>query len=1051
MTTPTVPPFDLAGPLPTGLTVLEASAGTGKTWAISALAIRYLADGLVTAPHLLAITYTHLAGADLRARLFQRLQDVVRLTASRLDGRPDTPDALVDVICSGPDDEAAARLSRLHQAVGDFDSATVATIHEFCQRAGEWLGPSAGMGRTGVDEEAAAALAAQTVADQTLVQQLRRDNQLSAQQCAALGRSALANPWLPIVPGDDQAGLFARGCRTEYARRKAALGADDFTDMARRLDQSLGSTTLGATAAEALCSRFHVVLVDEFQDTDPVQWSILRQAFHGRRPLVLVGDPKQSIYGFRGADVHAYLEAVTQADATYTLPVNYRSDKPVVQAINQVFSGTDFGLDAAPIPMRESTAWHEEARLDHAGLEIRRLPVNAGRSALADDVVAWVAGLLSSHPRLCVDGRWRQLRADDIAVLVSYNQRGEQLSGRLRQAGVPAVFSGTASVFGSLAAEEWLLLLDALAHPRPDTIRRAMAGRLVGLSLTQLASPDDAATAHWAARLREWSGDGLGPADVLQRLDDSAGLSSRLLAAPDGERLLTDVRHLAELLQARADGAVDAAGLQTWLRAQYRRAVDSGGGDKTRRLETDRPAVSVLTIHAAKGLEFPVVLVPATADAPRQTWAGTDYPMIWREAGHQMIDTRTGGEGQAVRYRAWADEQSAEDRRKLYVALTRASSLVVTWVGRRQSTFSGLVADWGVDDSRPGVRLVAVPQSVAPPQLPPASQPPILGANMFQRRIDAYWTRTSYSGLTSGLHGAASEPSDLADEPDTGGDETRTPSPGDDSPLSPMDALPAGAAFGTIVHGVLQDCDPASPTLHHDLVEAAVSWRDRSVLPDLDVDALASALELVSHTPIAGATSLADIGARRRLAELTFEMPLGDGDRRHSLAELAALFDDPALVPADDPLLGYGAQLAGSAAAPRLLAGFLTGSIDAVMELPDGRLLLIDYKTNRLGPSGGPDLVSCYSRPAMAAAMCQAHYPLQALLYAVALRRYLAWRRPDQSFDDQWAGVAYLFVRGMAGPGTPVDGGWPTGVFGWRPSPELIARADEVLRGGDAQ
>jgi len=219
------------------------------------------------------------------------------------------------------------------------------------------------------------------------------------------------------------------------------------------------------------------------------------------------------------------------------------------------------------------------------------------------------------------------------------------------------------------------------------------------------------------------------------------------------------------------------------------------------------------------------------------------------------------------------------------------------------------------------------------------------------------------------------------------------------------------------------------------------------------VEHLSDALVAMLNTPLgswAGDVTLASLGSARRLAELSFELPLGSGPDSLPVAALARLFGDPRLVPPDDLLAGYGDQLLASTAAPRQLRGFLTGSIDAIHELADGRLVLFDYKTNRLGPPEGPDPLSGYGRAAMARAMTAANYPLQALLYAVALRRYLAWRRPSAEFDDQWAGVAYLFVRGMAGAGTPLNDGLPTGVYAWRPSPELIQAADGVLAGGVA-
>jgi len=704
--------------------------------------------------------------------------------------------------------------------------------------------------------------------------------------------------------------------------------------------------------------------------------------------------------------------------------------------------------------MRTSSARHVEPRLRGsltAGFEIRRasLAKLTPWQAVPADLVAWVASALADPPELKDAGGWRQLAASDIAVLVGTNRDGESISQALRENGVPAVFSGVSSIFASPAVDEWVTLLDALASPRPDTLRRAMAGQLIGLTLRELAQDDDL-TGMWAATMRDWS-HSVRPAAIIDRLDATADLSVRLVNQPGGERLLTDVRHLAELLAQEAGEAGNPAQLAVWLQTKHRLAIQSGGGDRSRRLETDHPTVSVMTVHAAKGLEFPVVLVPAAADAPRHLWGSPGYPLAVRRDGHRVIDTSTGGPGQKARWQAWADESAADDRRRLYVALTRASSLTIAWVNDRSSTLSQLIAQWPQPPD--AVRLVDVTRLPPKAATPIATAPPALAVNTMTRTVDNTWVRTSYSGLTADLHGAVSgAPEATWDEVD-GGDEEPERAP-DDAVLSPMDGLPAGAGFGTIVHAVFEACDPASATLHDDLIEAATRLRERSTLPDLDTSHLADALVQVLNTPLgplADGLSLADLGSQRRLTELGFELPLGDvSGAAGQVADLAALFRNPDMVPLDDPLHRYGAALADSAAAERYLHGFLTGSIDNIVELPSNagppRVFLIDYKTNRLGPAVG-DPVSAYSRPAMAAAMIEAHYPLQALLYAVALRRYLAWRRPDVSFDDQWAGAGYLFVRGMAGPSTPVSDGMPCGVFGWRPSAAMIEAADAVLRG----
>jgi len=335
--------------------------------------------------------------------------------------------------------------------------------------------------------------------------------------------------------------------------------------------------------------------------------------------------------------------------------------------------------------------------------------------------------------------------------------------------------------------------------------------------------------------------------------------------------------------------------------------------------------------------------------------------------------------------------------------------------------------------------------------------------------------RTSYSGLTADLHASAAYDSAPASAPLTDEPELDTPpldTPERDTTASsaqsvpsdqtggtdqsdlpsPLAGMPAGAQFGTVVHAVFEQVDPASPTLGADLTAACADQAGRVWLPGLDPDSLARGLETVLRTPLGALGDghcLADLPARDRLAELEFELPMSQTDQRRTVADLADAFTR--FVPPDDLLADYGRRLATSAAAPRVLAGFLTGSIDALLRLPGPRprFLLIDYKTNTLaGRPDEPALARHYHPAAMAEAMMAAHYPLQALLYAVATRRHLARRVPDYDPTRDFAGVGYLFVRGMAGPKTPLVDGMPCGVFTWHPSDDLVVAASTVLAGG---
>lgn len=331
-------------------------------------------------------------------------------------------------------------------------------------------------------------------------------------------------------------------------------------------------------------------------------------------------------------------------------------------------------------------------------------------------------------------------------------------------------------------------------------------------------------------------------------------------------------------------------------------------------------------------------------------------------------------------------------------------------------------------------------------------RPTTLRAARLDRTIDAGWRRTSYTALVAAAHdrapGVATEPDPLtvADEPteETTDDDAVTDIDADGLALpSPMNGLPYGAAFGTLVHAVLETVDVDAPDLRTEVERCAIPAVASAGL-DLDLGHLVDALVAVLSTPLhlAGGRDpdlrLADVPRRRRLAEVDFEFPLAAGTG--AVAAIADLMD--LHLPQDDPMRGYASVLR-ELGDPEL-RGFLTGSIDAVLGVPVGehlRYLVVDYKTNRMGPG---DLSALdYDGPAMTAEMIRSHYPLQAMLYAVALYRYLRWRLSDPQAQDRLGPVLYLFVRGMAGPATPAG----IGVLRWDvPGPLVVALSD--LLGG---
>nr|MBA2390021.1 PD-(D/E)XK nuclease family protein [Geodermatophilaceae bacterium] len=315
-----------------------------------------------------------------------------------------------------------------------------------------------------------------------------------------------------------------------------------------------------------------------------------------------------------------------------------------------------------------------------------------------------------------------------------------------------------------------------------------------------------------------------------------------------------------------------------------------------------------------------------------------------------------------------------------------------------------------------------------------------LAAARFDRSLDTEWRRTSYSALTATVHhgqgvGSEAEQPGKTDEPD----ETPAVDVAVGGPPSTLNDLPAGAAFGTLVHEVLETVDTSVGDLPEELLRCCRVVVTRQ-LADVEPGALAEALLPVMLTPL-GTRTLADIAPADRLAEMTFEFPLAGGDApvgmEVTLRRIAVLIRE--MLPVSDVLAPYADLLASVDA--RALRGYLSGSIDMVMRLDGPRYVVVDYKTNRLARG---DLTALhYTRSAMAAEMLRAHYPLQALLYCVAVHRYLRRRQPGYDPAVHLGGVQYLFVRGMVGPATPVG----CGVFDWQPPPSLVVALSDLLAG----
>ena len=531
---------------------------------------------------------------------------------------------------------------------------------------------------------------------------------------------------------------FAARVRRQVDAELVRAGQLTYSTMLSRLAERIEAQGGGeGPLARAIRSRFDVALVDEFQDTDGAQWPVMRAVFaHPSRRLVIIGDPKQAIYAFRGADVHVYLDAARVASARATMRTNWRSDGAFIQAMNHLWyegSGA-FGLEDVDYV---EVGW--PARDLH--LRVRGLPAvgdrdrcpfelrwvdgqtvgspqrvvgskEVGQDATARLAAQEAARLLAGRTELAVEGtgepgtRWRGLAPGDIAVLVRTNSQAERVRKHLDQLGIPCVSAGRGSVLDSPVLDWLCSWLDAVADPGRDRPARALATTpLFGWTAldlaTALAAADAAAQgeltepqqeasdrwAEWLRAIREqadgWRSRGF--VRVFERVLDDFDVVRRLLGARQGERYATDLRHLVELCHAEERRTrIGPSGLAAWLRSARDATGDGADEAQALRLESDAHAVQLVTIHKSKGLEYPVVLLPfGWADFQPRDGGG---PLEWHARRGDRTEIRLNLEAPGTGRRAQAAEQAARETRQeqlrlLYVALTRARHHCVAWLG----------------------------------------------------------------------------------------------------------------------------------------------------------------------------------------------------------------------------------------------------------------------------------------------------------------------------------------------------------------------------------
>ncbi|MFJ3077616.1 exodeoxyribonuclease V subunit beta [Pseudomonas sp. NPDC087029] len=858
-------------------------------------------------------------------------------------------------------------------------------------------------------------------------------------------------------------------------RRRAEMG---FDDMLLRLQHALASEA-GERLAGLIREQFPVALIDEFQDTDPVQYGIFESIYRigenrTETGLFMIGDPKQAIYAFRGADIYTYLAARrATAGRLHSLDTNYRSSQAMVAAVNRVFlqaEGREQGRGAFlfrengdnPLPFIEVRAKGRSETLlidgqPTAALQCWQLqsdePVSSTlyRQQLAASCASHIVALLNGGQRGVsgfrdAQGELRPCLPSDIAILVRDGFEAQLVRAELAARDVRSVYlSDKDSVFAAQEAHDLLAWLKACAEPDSERLlKAALASLTLDLSLAELdqLNQDERVWEGWVMRFRRyrdtWQRQGVLP--MLRHLLHDFHLPRTLIARSDGERVLTNLLHLAELLQ-QAAGELD--GEQALIRhlAEHLANAGQAGEEQILRLESDEQLVKVVTIHKSKGLEYPLVYLPFICTS--KPVDGSRLPLAWHDSLGNVQLTLTPDQEQIAQA---DDERLAEDLRLLYVALTRAQH--ACWLGvadlKRGSqkssqlhrsalgyllggglplAASAQLSEWlqGLLCDCPHIASPGLPEPDEQRYQPPHAERELLPARKPRRAASEHWWIASYSALRVGeqtLGADSSQAQQLLDDEVVDAQLVReAPAEGGD-----IHRFPRGPNPGTFLHGLLEWAGRegfAEVAGNPGLIERTVGQRCNRRDWTGWIPTLSQWLQQLLNEPLPAQDASVTLA---QLQQYQIEMEFWFASHQVDAEQLDQLV-----------LRHTHAGAARPAAQPTLLNGMFKGFIDLAFEW-QGRYYVADYKSNWLGPD-----ILAYDAQAMEKAILEHRYDLQYVLYLLALHRQLRARLVDYDYDRDVGGAMFIFLRGASRSGH--------GVYFAKPPRALIEALDALFRG----
>jgi exodeoxyribonuclease V beta subunit len=932
----------------------------------------------------------------------------------------------------------------------------------------------------------------------------KKGEKLSANRLKKGTNKNCVTPQHPLFDLLDQLQFHSNGLLTLYEQKRCALKSElleyvereshlrklkkncrTFDDLLSDVFEALQGER-GRTLKHVLRQRYRAALIDEFQDTDSLQNSIFDAVFSLEdHVLFLIGDPKQAIYSFRGADIFSYLAASGSTSDCYSLGKNWRSSSRLVQAVNTLFLSAPAPFIFPQITFSPVEAAREEFNQgflvdgtpDPAPLKVwfLRRPESANEMLMPKEiplrqipsaVTAEIERLLAGGQEGAIRINRIPIQPGDIAVLVLSNRQAQEIQGALTAVHVPSVLYTTGSVFATSEARELERLLSAILDPsRERSLRAALATSILGMKGDDLLALEQREEA-WEERIQQfldyqalWTKEGF--IVMARRLIDQETVRPRLLSYPDGERRLTNLLQCIELIQlAATEHHLEAEGSNKWLRSRIAEEQEVPPEEHQTRLETDEQAVKVVTIHRSKGLEYPVVFCPYNWYVRDEQ--ADDEVLFHATPENSELSLDLGSPDQTLHRAKSQAEALSERSRLLYVALTRAQyRCYLAWGGIKQGSRSALsfllhahenfdtpgwmekFTDWfkKISDEqiladltdlarRSGgtIEILAPPEcGVTIPKTGRKAREKFI-CRVFQNEIPSDWGIASFTSLVSGRK----EYVDSADR-DIAIMKHQAPGPitEDSARPYPTGALLSGAKAGNFFHTLLEELEftTAATELSRDFLIQKLAEHG---YPSKWEPEVRNIIQNVLRVPLGSSSQkfqLCQIPANQRRHEVEFTLPLD----RLTPQKLTALFRRE--FPGSEP--GSWAALLQNLEF-RPIQGQLHGFIDLIFEW-QGKFYLIDWKSNYLGPD-----VEDYHSSRLAQTISQNYYFLQYYLYCVAMHRYLRQRLPDYGYDRHFGGVYYLFLRGIE---AAVNPGY--GVFFDRPEEKTVRALSELLQAGE--